>query len=214
MDAPIRVLVVDDSPGLAQRLPVTLARRPGVHVLGPVEDEDEAGHVVSLGHADVIVVDLARDDGRGRAIVSSLRDGYDAPVLVASSPRAEDVAAALAAGACGVLEDAEAPVVLDALRRAMSGELVLPAGELPSLVARIRPSVAGGLARLTHREREILRLFAEGLSTAEVATRLGISVGTVQSHAKNLLAKLGVHTKVEAVRLALRDGIAAAERTA
>jgi DNA-binding NarL/FixJ family response regulator len=111
-----------------------------------------------------------------------------------------------------VLPDGDAAAVLDALRRATAGELVLPVDHLSSLVSGMRPPATGGLGRLTDREREVLHLFAEGLGTAEVAHRLGISVGTVQSHAKNVLSKLGVHSKVEAVRLVLREGLALAHR--
>ena len=70
------------------------------------------------------------------------------------------------------------------------------------------------LASLTGRETEILALLADGMSTRDVAERLDISPLTVQSHVKNILAKLGVHTKVEAVRIAWRHGLHAATRTA
>ena len=70
------------------------------------------------------------------------------------------------------------------------------------------------LASLTDRETEILALLADGMSTRDVAERLDISPLTVQSHVKNILAKLGVHTKVEAVRIAWRHGLHTASRTA
>ena len=91
---------------------------------------------------------------------------------------------------------------------------MLPADDLSQLVDRLTaPSLADGtgaraVGRLTPREREILRMLAAGASTADLAEAFGISPLTVQSHVKNILAKLGVHSKVEAVRLAWRHGLA------
>ncbi|MGZ5129516.1 MAG: response regulator transcription factor, partial [Actinomycetota bacterium] len=108
----------------------------------------------------------------------------------------------------------------DAFRRARAGELVLPARDLPFLVDRLRERGAPRrderalLASLTGRETEILALLADGMATRDVAERLDISPLTVQSHVKNILAKLGVHTTVEAVRIAWRHGLHAASRTA
>ena len=102
--------------------------------------------------------------------------------------------------------------LVEAFRRALAGELVLPADELSRLVDRLTTAKQGArtgdIDRLTPREREILRTFAAGASTAEVAEAFGISPLTVQSHVKNILAKLGVHSRVEAVRIAWRHGLA------
>lgn len=212
MERTIRLLVVDDSPDLADRLARSVTHA-GVRIGGPVLDAIAAERELEREGADVVVVSIGRTDGRGQSIVASLCRQRATPVLVASASPMLGLAHALAAGALGILECDDATTVVDALRRAMSGELVLPERELPSLVEAIRQPVEPGLDRLTDREHEILRLFAEGVSTSEVAARLGISVGTVQSHAKNVLAKLGVHSKVEAVRILLRDGMALARRS-
>jgi DNA-binding CsgD family transcriptional regulator len=100
-------------------------------------------------------------------------------------------------------------------RRALAGELVLPDDDLSSLVDRITAAGAAGadgLRSLTPREREILQTLAAGASTIEVAEAFGISPLTVQSHVKNILAKLGVHSKVDAVRIAWRHGMATPSR--
>jgi len=128
-------------------------------------------------------------------------------------------AGALAAGACGVVSsEPKGEALLASFRRALAGELVLPAIHLSNLVDRLRggrdATAAGRLDFLTGREREILRLLADGSSTMEIAKTLGIRPMTVQSHVKNILAKLGVHSKVEAVTLAWRSGLGNATRTA
>jgi DNA-binding NarL/FixJ family response regulator len=133
---------------------------------------------------------------------------------------AELLAGALGAGACGfVPRRMPGDELLRALRRAVEGELVIPVTQLHQVVHRLR---RGGvdvpdeerIASLTTREREVLLALTDGLRTLEVAARLGISVMTVQSHVKNILAKLGVHSKVEAVTLAWRAGLVPATHTA
>jgi DNA-binding NarL/FixJ family response regulator len=212
MRAPIQILVVDDHPAFAQRLQYLLPEAAGVLVRGPVPDAARAAAEVGAGRADLVLVGLTGDPSRTRTVVAPLCKDHDAKVLVVPSSSVDDVPAALVAGACGVLPDGEAQVVLDAARRAVSGELVLPVDDLSTLVRGIRHPAPPGLDRLTDREREVLHLLAEGLGTGEVASRLGISVGTVQSHVKNVLGKLGLHSKVEAVRLVWREGLAVAHR--
>jgi DNA-binding NarL/FixJ family response regulator len=216
----IRVLVVDESPGLTQGLLLALPRSGPVCVLGPVQDDGEAVVALDLAAADLVVVDIDRDDGRGLEVLAAVSDREGARVLASTQRDGSEVAAeALAAGACGLLPtDRGAAVLIDAFRRAVAGELVLPAADLPSLVERLRAlnpdQPGGGLSVLTVREREILRLLADGIPTTDIAVSLGISPMTVQSHLKNILAKLGVHSKVAAVRFAWRHGLGSAVRTA
>ena len=118
-------------------------------------------------------------------------------------------AAVVMAGASGLLPRVRTRATLeDALRRALAGELVLPDDHLASLVRQVPLSEAGDpaaahMGSLTARELEVLRLLANGSTTGEIARLLQISPMTVQSHVKNVLAKLGVHSKVEAVRARL-----------
>ncbi len=217
----IRVLVVGESPGLTQGLLLALPRRGPVHVFGPVADAPEALAALRDGRADVVVVDLDRRDGRGAEVVGAIRDGVDQVRVLASSAAVgpETATIALAAGACGILPPQRDRTLLEAFRRAAAGELVLPAEDLPQLVdrvrsARVEPSGPERLAALTQREQQILASLAEGRATAQLAVDLGISPLTVQSHVKNILSKLGVHTKVDAVRLVWRHGLKSNSRSA
>ena len=219
MSRDITVLVIDDDPVLAEGL--TIALPEGFRVIGPVDDAEAAARCVD-GTVDLAVVDLDREDDRGLEVVGSLRDAVDGTrVLVMTDREGGDVVAgALGAGACGfVAKSTRAADVVRTFRRAIAGELVLPASDLAVVVRsldRRGPDVSdeARLGSLTQRETEILQALCDGRSTNEVAGELGISRMTVQSHVKNILSKLGVHSKIEAVTLAWRHGLSAETRTA
>ncbi|MEX1262573.1 MAG: response regulator transcription factor [Actinomycetota bacterium] len=212
----IRVLVVEPAPRLARVLKGALPKGGPVVVTGPVSEASDAIDVLARGLAELVVVDLDRADGRGADIIAAIAgDGGRGRVLAASEHGGPEFSAdALFAGASGVLPSVRDRSLVDVFRRALAGELVLPADDLSRLVDRITaPSHvdgigAQGIGMLTSREREALQMLAAGASTSDVAEAFGISPLTVQSHVKNILAKLGVHSKVEAVRLAWRHGLA------
>jgi DNA-binding NarL/FixJ family response regulator len=217
----IRVLVVEEHVGLAQGLLLALRRRPGLDVLGPVTSGAEALLALAETSVDIVVVDLDRVDDQGVALVAELRDATDVRVMAATRYGSSSlVELALAAGACGVLPtDRDPAQLVGAFRRALAGELVLPLADLPSLVdrlwqARARRAEHQLVATLTGREREILEALAEGATTGKIAADLAISPATVQTHVRNILAKLGVHSKVEAVGAAWRTGLAVGSRSA
>jgi DNA-binding NarL/FixJ family response regulator len=131
------------------------------------------------------------------------------------------IVSAMAAGASGYLPKTRAADdLLSVVRRAAAGEIVMADDDLPVVLDELRmgrePNVAAELAlrRLTARETEILRAMAAGDAAGEIAETLGISSLTVQSHVKNILAKLGVHSKIEAVTMAWRHGLATVSRSA
>ncbi len=217
MSARIRLLVVDSDPRLAGDLKDALPKGGPVAVTGLVDGAAEAIDALTSGLVELVVVDVDRADGQGTEIIAAIADGGGrGRVLAATEQGSPGIAAdALFAGASGVLPPVRDRSLVDVFERALAGELVLPADDLSRLVDRITsPSRADGsgaraVGRLTPREREILRMLAAGASTADLAEAFAISPLTVQSHVKNILSKLGVHSKVEAVRLAWRHGLAA-----
>jgi DNA-binding NarL/FixJ family response regulator len=217
----IRILVIGESLGLTQDLLLAIGRRTGFHVLGPVPDEAAALELLSEAQPDIIVVELDRPDGRGVAIVSEIRGQTQVRVMAATRlPAAPAVELALAAGACGVLAaDRDPSSLVSAFRRVAAGELVLPAEDRPVRVdqlqeARARRAGHDLLTTLTEREREVIEVIASGGTTPGIALELGISPATVQTHVKNILRKLEVHSTVEAVGVAWRGGIALDARSA
>lgn len=210
MNADIRVLVLEQGSRLTHDL--TLAcRRSGIFVLGPVRDVAEARAAAFEMSVDVLVIELAGPS------VTTLQEATETlggvRILAATDDADPEVGASvIAAGGMGLLPRTGAiSMIVDALRRGAAGELVLPDTHLAALVDLVRVQRldrgdGSKLATLTRREREVLALLADGRTTGEVAIALSISVMTVQSHVKNVLAKLGVHSKVEAIRSAWRAG--------
>ena len=184
---------------------VAAVRGRGVRVWGPFAP--------SIAVAAGIAPELAVVDLRvcGVAAVRETVDAFPATRVMAAGTDDDAVTAeVLGIGACGVIPQ-EPRLRWDALRRAAAGEIVVPDGRLAAILGSLgqprRTDDAARLDVLTSREREVLQMIAEGASTTHVAVTLGIAPATVQSHVKNLLAKLGVHSKVEAARVAWRVGI-------
>lgn len=209
----LTVLVVADNHAVAQDLALAIRRQGVVTVLGPAFDDRVAREALVDGSIDVLLVDLDRSDDLRFELVTSLRASTPVPVI--ATARATDVATVarvLAAGGCGMLPlEGDPGRMLEILRAAAMGEIALPDGQLSSVVEHLHEVRAGheraALARLTGREREVLTLLCEGLSTDEMAARLDVSGSTIQAHIKSVFAKLGVHSQVEAVRAGWRGGI-------
>jgi DNA-binding NarL/FixJ family response regulator len=215
-----RVLVVDDHEMFSEALALLLSRQDDVCLIGSARDAEEALRLVDDDEPDVVLMDLDLPGVDGIEATRKIRQAVpDAKVVVLSGVvDTETIADALAAGACGYVPKTRAvDELLDVVRRAAAGELVMPERHLAPLLeqlhtGRVAPSGQRALKRLTPRETEILRSIAAGESTAQVAAQLGISALTVQSHVKSILAKLGVHSKIEAVTLAWRHGLALVEQ--
>jgi len=210
MDANVRVLVMERGLGLTHDLSYA-CRHAGVSVLGPVRDVAEAEAAAADVPFDVLVVDA--DETSAPIIREAAAALGGVRVLAVSEELDPEVGASvIAAGAVGLMaRSVDQRTVPDLLRRAAAGELILPASHLAALVdlvrvSRLDPNDGARLEALTRREREVLALLADGHTTQEVSDALSISVMTVQSHVKNVLAKLGVHSKVEAIRFAWRSG--------
>ena len=210
-----RVLVVDDHEVFSDALEAFLGRQPDIAVVGSARDADEA--MTLLGkEPHVVLMDLDMPGTDGIEATRRIRDAApDAKVvLVTGVERPDAIAKAMSAGACGYVPKSRAvDDVMDAVRRAAAGEIVMPAGDLPSVLGQLRNSGEDGLARLTPRETQVLQALAAGETAARIAASLGISRLTVQSHVKSILAKLRVHSKIEAITLAWRHGLAPTNRS-
>lgn len=218
----IDVLVVDDHEMFSEALTLLLAQQADVRLLGAARDANEALRMCRESPPDLVLMDIDLPEVDGVEATRWIREECpQAKVIVVTG--LEDpaiVATALAAGACGYVPKTRAVEdLMDVVQRASAGELVMPEADLAPVLAelqagRLAPSGRVGLRRLTPREAEILRALAAGDSIPEIAEHLGITALTVQSHVKNVLAKLGVHSRLEAVTLAWRHGFAPTTRSA
>jgi DNA-binding NarL/FixJ family response regulator len=199
----------------SEALALLLRRQPDVRLVGSARDADEAFRLVDHD-TDVVLMDIDLPGVDGVHATRRIREiSPNAKVVILTALLDPEVIAdALAAGACGYVPKTRAvDDLMDVIRRAAAGELVMPERDLAPVLEQLRNAQARPqgellLRRLTPRETEILRALAAGRTTTQVAEELSISALTVQSHVKSILAKLGVHSKIEAVTLAWRHGLA------
>lgn len=206
---PTRVLIVDDHEMVAQGLSEVLDAEEEIDVVGRAGTVRDAQRMAAQLSPDVVVMDYRLPDGDGLMATTAIRDRdpQTAVVMVTASDHDTVVAAAIEAGCSGfVTKDRAAQDVVAAVRAAARGEAGFPAAVLGRLLGRSRtaPRATGAL---TPRELEVLQLLADGLSTREIAERFVLSISTVRNHVQNILTKLDAHSKLEAVSVAMRQGI-------
>ena len=213
----IQVLVVEDQDLFAEALVRLLTTADGITVTGRAGSVEEAVRVAREAEPDVVLLDWMLPDGTGADAARTIRAGLpETKAIVLSGWPDEDLlAAAIDAGCSAVLNKNRAfDDLLHTIREVQKGDVTLPLSSLPSVLARIRTPVGVAGADLTSRELEVLSLLAEGLSTEAISERLVISVHTVRNHIQRIIMKLGAHSKLEAVSMALRQGIIEAPRPA
>jgi PAS domain S-box-containing protein len=210
----VRVLLVEDHTAVREALAAALEREAGFEVVGQAASLAEARTLFE--QVDVAVVDLGLPDGYGGDLIAELRrvnPRAQALVLSASLDHVE-LAHAIESGAAGALsKTAGLDEVVSAVRRVRAGEPLLPMDEvveLLNLAGRRREQERedrAAIASLTPREREVLQALAEGLDSQQAADRLHIKLRTQRNHVANILAKLGVHSQLQALVFALRYGL-------
>jgi DNA-binding NarL/FixJ family response regulator len=210
----VRVLIVDDHEALAEALAQVLDAEPDLHSVGVAGTLAKARAMLLTAAPDVVLLDHRLPDGDGVSAIGEFRAiRPDLKIVILTASAADHVlVTAMEAGASGFLSKTRGiREVTSAVRAAASGEAVIS----PELLARLLPrltrgaghATTGGLHDLTEREREVLGLLADGLTNAAIGTRLFISVHTVRNHISNLSHKLGAHSKLEALSIAVREGV-------
>jgi DNA-binding NarL/FixJ family response regulator len=214
---PIRVLLADDEALVRGGFRMILESQEDIEVVGEADDGRRAVAEAVRLRPDVVVMDIQMPGTDGVAATREIVGRLTSPprVLVVTTFDIDDyVYEALRAGASGFLLKNSPPEELArAIRVVATGESLLS----PSITRRLIEEVASrprtgtappaALADLTEREREVLLLVARGLSNAEIAERLIVSLGTVKTHVARLLMKLGLRDRVQAVVLAYESGL-------
>lgn len=208
MEERISVLVVDDHTVFAEGLRLLLERDPRMRVVGIANSVSEATALARELRPEVILMDQCLGDEQGVSAIGRIRElvpGTSVIVLTGAAMD-DDVATAVEAGASGVLEKIVHPdELVRSIERARNGENLFS----PMVVSEVmrlrsgRQREAAERARLTGsltpRERDVLRLLAEGCDSKGIAGRLGLSVHTARDHVQSVLEKLDAHSRIEAV---------------
>jgi len=206
---PIRVMLVDDHQMVRNGLGTFLLVHDDLELVGEAGDGEQALTIFERVHPDVVLMDLKmpRMDGV-EATQALLKRDSELRVIALTSFKDEGlIRDALDAGAIGyLLKDVDADDLADAIRAAYRGEPTLAPEAAWALFKAARRGRELG-DDLTEREREVLGLLVEGLTNREIADRMIISDSTVKTHVSNVLSKLGVATRTEAVSVALQKGL-------
>jgi DNA-binding NarL/FixJ family response regulator len=211
----ITVLIVDDERTFGEALQMALDREKDLRIVEIATDGTQAVRAADQHHPDVVLMDITMPGMSGIEATRRIKEADpDAQVVILSGHDDDHLLArAVAAGATGLLRKTEAVVnVASTVRRAHRGEALHPPDELESAMRRLRhrrnkdDDAAKRLDRLTPREVQILELMAEGRPPNEITESLSMSPNTLRTHMQNVLTKLGVHSKMEALVLAIRHG--------
>jgi len=194
---PIRLLIVDDHPVVRDGTAALLAGQAGIAVAGTAGSIDEAIALIAAVPADVLLLDIRLGTDSGLRLLTETADDAPAIIVLTAYDYPQYAEAALRLGASGfVLKTAPLAELLDAIRRVAAGGLAFS----------IRPRAGAGLARLSERELDVVRLVVDGRSNDEIGGRLGIGPKTVESHLRRLFERFDLASRTELATRALREG--------
>jgi DNA-binding NarL/FixJ family response regulator len=211
---PIRVLLVDDHQLLTDSLARLLAAEPDIEIMGIGKTVAEAKHLAQE-RMDVVLMDYRLPDGTGAEATRAIKARWPSArvVMLTAVQDDETVLESIQAGADGYLtKDRAVDDVVATVRSARAGETLLPRSVIIGIaqrvaVARDRQAERAPIETLTARELQVLQALAEGMATPDICERLFISRNTLRTHVQNIMMKLHVHSKLEAVTVGLRHRI-------
>jgi len=206
----VRVLAADRHPLYRDALTRAIRERPELELVGQARDGREALDAIGSEQPDVAVIDRTLTGPSGDQVLSAVgRDSLRTRVvMIAAEPDSRLVYAAIANGAAGYLtKDADARELCDAIAAVARGRTVLSPQLQAGIAVEIRLRAAHERPLLSERERQILKLVADGLAAPEIGRRLCLATPTVKTHLHHLYDKLGVAERAAAVAEAMRRGL-------
>lgn len=207
------LLLIDDHPMLRNGVKQLISMEPGLRVVGEASHGEQGVELAERLDPDLILLDLNMPGMNGLETLGRLREkSLSGRVVVFSvSDHEDDVVSALKNGADGyLLKDMEPEDLLAALHQAAAGKMVLSETLMPILAASLRENRSGAersIQQLTPRERDILKLLAQGLPNKVIARKLSITESTVKVHVKHLLKKMKLKSRVEAAVWVLQEKV-------
>ncbi len=210
---PIRVLVVDDQELFRRGITMLLAAEPGIEVVGEAGDGIEGAELAQSTAPDVVLLDVRMPRRSGIEACLAIKESVPSAkiLMLTMSDEEADLYEAVKSGASGyLLKDSSIDEVAQAVRVVADGQSLIS----PSMAAKLidefkqlakpeREQVPG--LRLTDRELQVLRFVAKGMNNREISKQLYISENTVKNHVRNILEKLQLHSRMEAVMYAVRE---------
>jgi DNA-binding NarL/FixJ family response regulator len=200
-NGPTRILIVEDHQVVADGLAALLNDQPDMTVVGTAASVADSIARSIETNPDVVLMDFRLTDGTGADAGAGIRLVRPETKLIFLTREDSDAArfAALESGASGFIHKSHAAAeVVDAIRVVAGGGTLITPRTIATLLNK-RRAMDSQLESLTPREKEVLRLVAEGISSRDIGSRLGISYTTVRTHIRSLGSKLGVHSKLEAI---------------
>lgn len=207
--SPIRILLVDDHAVVRSGLSRFLMVNQDFELAGEASDGAEAVQLASLHQPDIILMDLMMPGVDGITATRQIHQKYPQIKIIALTSFSEQnlVQGALQAGATGYLQkNVTAAELAAAIRSVNFGSMTLSSEAAQALAQSVTQAHLPGNA-LTERERDVLSCMVDGLNNNEIAEKLIVSLGTVKFHISNIFQKLGVDSRVEAVKLAIEQKI-------
>jgi two-component system, NarL family, response regulator NreC len=215
----IKILIVDDHDLVREGIRAILEKEPSFAVVGEAGEGKEAIEAVRRASPDVVLMDVSLPGGLGglEAAEAILAEHPDVKIIVLTQyENREYVKRAMRIGARGyLLKRSVSEQLLTAIRTVHRGERYLhpaAAGELVDMLASGEGLERDEIEQLTTRERQVFKLLAEGRTSREIAKYLTISLKTAMTHRANLMAKLGLHSRTELIKHAIRKGVIQVER--
>ncbi|HOA54412.1 MAG: response regulator transcription factor [Acetivibrionales bacterium] len=209
-DEKIRIVIADDHNVVRSGLSAFLQVFDDFELVGEAADGKEAVEVCESLHPDVVLMDLVMPVMDGAQATKEIRERFDdIQVIVLTSFKEDDlIEGALQAGAIGyLLKNVSADELADAIRSAHAGKPALAPEAAQALIKATSRRKQPYDDELTAREKEVLKMMAEGLSNPEIAQKLFVSRSTVKFHVSSILSKLGAASRTEAVSKALQQKI-------
>ena len=200
----IKIMIVDDHPVVREGLSRIIVSESGMEVIAEAGTGAEALTQYRKLRPDIVLLDMRMPEMTGLQTIEAIRKEFsNARIIILSTyDLEEDIYQSLQAGARGyILKDSPRSELLASIRRVHAGERVIP----PNIATRLAERIGGN--ELTAREFEVLKLIVKGRSNKQIGDDLGISEGTVKSHVNNILDKLGVTDRTQAMSVALKRGI-------
>ncbi len=212
---PVRVLVVDDQELFRRGLTMLLAVEPGIEVVGEAGDGVEGTALAESAAPDVVLLDVRMPKRSGIEACLAIKESVPSAkiIMLTVSDEEADLYEAVKSGASGyLLKDSSIEEVAQAVRVVADGQSLISPSMAIKLIDEFKEmskpeKTSGPGLRLTERELDVLRLVAQGHSNKEIAARLFISENTVKNHVRNMLEKLQLHSRMEAVMYAVRENL-------